>query len=421
MKKLVVGINDLASKHPELIPEWSERNKPLLPTQVSFGSGRKVWWAGKCGHEWQASVKNRVNGHGCPYCSGNAVKPDFNSLLLIHPGLQSEWSERNGQLSPAHFAPHSNRKVWWRCRNGHEWEARIADRTDGHGCPFCTGQRILAGYNDLRGTHPELAAEWSDRNDTGPEGITARSDKYAWWKCSACGYEWKALVRTRAKGSPCPVCSSRIVVSGINDLATTDPGIAREWYPEANGEPRPEHISRYSLKKVWWRSSVCGHTWRARIADRTLREQGCVICRDEVRCIFPQLMCGFYMGRAGQRVVFDDEDLTGLPLDVYLPDQGAVFLFSLKTFYSVREERWETLRHHMCEANGLRVIRLMKDTIPPLAADRIVRIRENDREQVASGIREMLRLTGVYTEVCTEKDMDDVYRLGMKLVSGEKQ
>ena len=52
----------LASVHPELIPEWSEKNLPLTPDKITFGSNKRVWWKGACGHEWETSVKARSKG-----------------------------------------------------------------------------------------------------------------------------------------------------------------------------------------------------------------------------------------------------------------------------------------------------------------------------------------------------------------------
>ena len=34
--------NSLAAVHPELIVEWSDRNLPLTPDSVTFGSNKKV-------------------------------------------------------------------------------------------------------------------------------------------------------------------------------------------------------------------------------------------------------------------------------------------------------------------------------------------------------------------------------------------
>ena len=57
--------NNLAEVHPELVSEWSEKNLLLTPDGITFGSNKKVWWKGTCGHEWQASVKARSNGEKC--------------------------------------------------------------------------------------------------------------------------------------------------------------------------------------------------------------------------------------------------------------------------------------------------------------------------------------------------------------------
>ena len=65
--------NSLSAVHPELIAEWSDRNLPLTPDSISFGSNKKVWWKGACGHEWQTSVKARSSGEKCPICSGSRV------------------------------------------------------------------------------------------------------------------------------------------------------------------------------------------------------------------------------------------------------------------------------------------------------------------------------------------------------------
>lgn len=66
--------NSLAAVHPELIAEWSDRNLPLTPDKITYGSNKKMWWKGACDHEWTAIVKSRaVSGIDCPYCSHNTI------------------------------------------------------------------------------------------------------------------------------------------------------------------------------------------------------------------------------------------------------------------------------------------------------------------------------------------------------------
>ena len=35
--------NSLAEVHPELVSEWSEKNLPLTPDDITFGSNKKVY------------------------------------------------------------------------------------------------------------------------------------------------------------------------------------------------------------------------------------------------------------------------------------------------------------------------------------------------------------------------------------------
>ena len=193
--------NSLASVHPELIPEWSERNLPLTPDKITFGSNKRVWWKGACGHEWETSVKARSKGEKCPICSGARVIEGINDLATLKPLLAQEWSEKN-KLKPTEISVASHKKIIWKCKHGHEWEASVKSRTiNGTGCPYCSHNKVLAGFNDLASQYPDIAAEWSDRNlPLLPTMVTAFANSKAWWKCKDCGNEWHTLISTRADG-----------------------------------------------------------------------------------------------------------------------------------------------------------------------------------------------------------------------------
>ena len=120
--------NSLAEVHPELVSEWSEKNLPLKPDDITFGSNKKVWWRGACGHEWQTSVKARSNGEKCPICSGARVIAGINDLTTLEPLLVKQWSKKN-KIKPTEVSIGSHKKVIWRCEKGHEWEAAVKSRT----------------------------------------------------------------------------------------------------------------------------------------------------------------------------------------------------------------------------------------------------------------------------------------------------
>ncbi len=204
--------------NPKLSLEWHPmKNGDLTPTDVSYGSHKKVWWLGRCGHEWEAVVKSRNNGCGCPICSGRTILPGVNDLQTVHPEILSEWDFlKNDVLKPFDIAPNSHTKVWWKCKNNHSWQASPNHRiSKGRGCPYCSHNPIvLPGETDLATIHPEIAAEWhpSQNGLLLPNQVTANSSKRVWWKCSK-GHEWKTAINHRANGSGCPYCAKSMQTS----------------------------------------------------------------------------------------------------------------------------------------------------------------------------------------------------------------
>ena len=281
-KTIVYGINDLATMNPELAQEWHPtKNGKLTPEMVAQKSGKKIWWIGKCGHEWQASVYSRAIGRGCPFCSGKNVLKGFNDLKTLNPELAKEWHPtKNGELSPEMVIGGSTKKVWWIGKCGHEWQATVASRFSGTGCPICSGKQVLTGHNDLLSIKPELAKEWHTTKNGGlsPSMVTPSSHRKVWWKCKK-GHEWQATIAHRSSGRNCPICSNRKVLIGYNDLKTTNPFLASEWHPTKNGELTPEMVTQKSGKKVWWMCKL-GHEWQASIKNRTYGT-GCPRCKNK--------------------------------------------------------------------------------------------------------------------------------------------
>jgi len=135
--------NSLAERFPDLIAEWHPtKNGNLTPWKVSYGSGKRVWWRCKHGHEWSALIYSRTKGNGCPYCCGKMIAVGENDLQTTHPALAKEWNIlKNGDLTPRDVTFGSHKKVWWICKCGYEWKAVIAKRVQGQGCKRCAYQK----------------------------------------------------------------------------------------------------------------------------------------------------------------------------------------------------------------------------------------------------------------------------------------
>lgn len=128
----------LAELFPELAKQWHPiKNAGVTPDEVTKGSHKKVWWICDNGHEWDAPIRSRAKGSGCPYCIGRRLGDD-NNLAAVMPHLAREWNtQKNGDLKASDCMPKSGRRVWWKCEKGHEWEAAISNRSSGTGCPHC--------------------------------------------------------------------------------------------------------------------------------------------------------------------------------------------------------------------------------------------------------------------------------------------
>ena len=283
-QKVIKGVNDLKTLNPNLAKEWNyEKNGGLTPENVMPNTHKKVWWKCAEGHEWDAVVSNRNRGIGCPYCSNKKTLSGFNDLQTINPVLAKEWNhDKNGELTPAKITIGSNKKVWWECADGHEWQATIASRNGGNGCPYCAGKNAIKGFNDLQTVNPSLASEWNYDKNNGltPADVMPNSGKKVWWKCSK-GHEWQSNIDNRSKGTGCPYCSGLYVVKGENDLLTINPDLAKEWSYEKNGKLIPIDVSPNSSKKVWWKCSK-GHEWQANICSRN-KGAGCPYCSGRYR------------------------------------------------------------------------------------------------------------------------------------------
>ena len=295
MQKLIRGKNDLLSINPELAKEWNtKKNGDLKPDDVLPGSHKKVWWKCPKDHEWEAVIRDRNAGKPCPYCSNSKVLQGYNDLVTVHPEIAKEWNyEKNGELEPNQVKYSANIKVWWKCSEGHEWQAYVFNRSNGHGCPFCCNFSVLVGYNDLATTNPQLAEEWNYKKngDLKPSDVLSGSHKKVWWKCTE-GHEWKASIKSRSSGQGCPICANKKVLTGYNDLSTTYPSLAEEW--SEKNSILPTKVIGGADKKYYWKCPI-GHDDYLMTVDQRKRGQGCPKCAQQSQTSFPEQALFFYI------------------------------------------------------------------------------------------------------------------------------
>ena len=135
MAKKIEYSNSLAALYPDLAKQWDYAvNGTLKPSDVSIGSHTIVAWVGVCGHHWDAVIKDRVRGYGCPICAGKRVVPGINDLGFVFPDIAKEWDySKNQEITPEMVTAKSKKKAWWICPKGHNYQLAIVDRANGRG------------------------------------------------------------------------------------------------------------------------------------------------------------------------------------------------------------------------------------------------------------------------------------------------
>lgn len=216
-----------------------------------------------------------------------------NSISVKRPDLLAEWDwDKNAEvgLTPDTATCGMNRTAHWICPDyHHSYTMKIDNRVRSTlGCPFCSGRRVLTGFNDLATTHPEIADEWISAvdKDATPQTVSAGSHVIVRWKCSTHECEWESAVFDRTDGCGCPQCKSakisaaRSKVKDGNSLAEQYPDVARQWDYSLNSKT-PYQVSAHAKMMAYW---VCDlhdppYRWEARVYSRTCnRPSGCPKC-----------------------------------------------------------------------------------------------------------------------------------------------
>lgn len=257
--------------------EWHPaKNNGKTFDDYSFGSTKVVWWLGACGHEWDWMYARRIKGFGdCPYCNTTKLLKGFNDLETLHPEIAKEWSPNN-KLKANEVLAKSSRDSLWLAECGHEWLASMSERFRGRNCPYCSGKRVLIGFNDLPTTNPELIEEWDyDKNTLNPTEVTSGSDKRAFWLCGF-GHSYDMMIYKRKVGQGCSYCSSKRI-NKDNSLKSKFPKVAEMWVSSDDPKLSPDTVTWGSSKMVTWFNKKCGHSYK-RSVKMMAKGSNCPFC-----------------------------------------------------------------------------------------------------------------------------------------------
>ena len=192
----------------------------------------------------------------CYYLSMNARKPNLkNSLGYLYPLLVKEWSANN-ERTPLEVYPKSHAKYLWICDKHGEYEMSCAHKSEGKGCPWCSGQsRKPYPGQSLGDLYPEISLELSELD---PMDLYPHSSKEVLWTCPNGHGDYLKPVKNRTlRGHGCPKCSHKVGDVDLKEsLAYLYPDIAATWSP--NNTKSPWEVYPGSHYKASWSCTIHG-------------------------------------------------------------------------------------------------------------------------------------------------------------------
>lgn len=196
-KKVIKGINDLLSKHPEIEKTWDYSKNSVLPSEVYCGSPKRVFLLCEKGHSVSRPAY-KAHSFRCEECERLkrciANKPYIMKFLI---------PEENPHIDIYNTYSYQDCLVNWHCKVcGYQWTSQLRSRTTDK-CPcHDLGTAIQPGYNDVFSKVPVLKLDFNqeDNPEIDMEHIGVGDKKHTInWTCHNCGYKWPSTVFSRTR------------------------------------------------------------------------------------------------------------------------------------------------------------------------------------------------------------------------------
>jgi hypothetical protein len=388
----------LAEVRPELAAEWLRADSgDLTPADVLPGSTARVWWrCSKCQYEWVSPVYRRGRqGTGCRKCSSKRrgilrAKPkQGQSFGDRFADVAKEWHPTlNGDVKPTDVRPGSNTPRWWLCRScGHEWCVAPKDRRRGEQCPACAESQRHSSKStpkpggSLEDVCPDIAAEWHPTKNAPATAadVNPGSREPRWWKCRACGREWRTSPAHRTvREQGCAVCSfkrfgqRKSIPKPGESLAEKRPDLAAEWHPTKNAPRTPFDIRPRGRESAWWQCRL-GHVWHAKIAPRAVGV-GCPECsiigvsERQVRLEFELEAAGLPVEHQYQPIVVDGR--RPIKADIAMPSLRLVVEYD-GSYYHARKRQGDRAQTAALQTAGWTVLRVREQPLTTLGGHEV--------------------------------------------------
>ena len=292
------------NKCENLLELYENAPNKLKSDEVAFASSRIVnFKCKKCGTEWKEKLYRLTQRKKkeCPYCNHQRLSKKYNLATEV-PILVKEWNYELNLKQPTEYLPNSNKKVWWKCQNGHVWNDSIINRVE----------VVRKNINKERAI--------------------------------------------------CPYCNHKRISNNYN-LLTEFPYVARQWDYIRNGSLTPLDVSPKSSKKVWWKCEYNSmHHWKDKIANRTLLYRNCPMCSKQFSYSFPARVLYYYLRQYFNDCEIEYKISNKYILDIFIPYYRIVIEYDGWYYHSNQQiKKRETEKDDFLKSLGLKIIRIKEE------------------------------------------------------------
>ena len=332
-----------------LLECWHPTLNILSPTDISYGSDKKVWWTinGKDVFSSPHSKTASARKYGNQKEKSQTPKIPYNNLTITHPDIAAQWHPYlNLDLKPENFTYGQSHKVFWLCPNcGESWEESIYNRVHNHPlyCPTCsngfnfhsfgeyallfyisnfntvTQSKIIDGYSfDLFIENKNIAIEYD-----GPHHDCSQNDIL---KNNVCKKNKITLFRLREEPltslynysidivfdkkklseaiRKLLFCIYRVVVDANVDrdrkeilllrnniesklsIEGTHTYLVKNFWDYKKNKISPKTITFGSHKYAYWKCPFCDNHWQSPI-DKITKNGKCPVCQSDM--LYPEI------------------------------------------------------------------------------------------------------------------------------------
>ena len=223
--------------HEEYERQVSERAPHIKVTGMYAGNRTKIGhYCTKHDVHWDVSPFNFLqHPSGCCKCQEEVLNQYYETRRKSDSQFRQEVAALGTGITHMEEYGGSRERIPFMCKKGHIWPSTPHEILDGYGCPFCAGQTVLKGYNDLWTTNPEMAQML--KNPSVGYEISRGSHREVEWICPTCGLlKISTPKQVSTYGLACARCSdgisypNRLIVALLSQLHIDC--FDREWSPE---------------------------------------------------------------------------------------------------------------------------------------------------------------------------------------------